>query len=156
MCKKLKKSYIVTVVLLLSLLFSPCCSSADASYIPLPSQNQVILSTNQWKALKEELITQKNELDMLKVKLKVLGVNSNEQVRMVRDLQEKLKATEQLLMSANDSLITAQEELKESKASLMTLKKEIQELEHQKKVIKRQRNLYAVLASVFGVYAIVK
>lgn len=156
MCKKSKKSYIVTVVLLLSLLFSPCYSSVDASSTPLPNQNQITLSTNQWQALKMELITQKSELDMLKVKLKVLGESSTEQARTVADLQERLKMTEEHLTSANNSLIIAQEELRESKVSLAVLKNQIKELEHQTQVVRRQRNAYMVLAGMLGVYAVVK
>lgn len=156
MCKKSKKSYIVTVVLLLSLLFSPCCSSVDASSTPPASQNQIVLSTNQWKALKEELITQEQELQTLKIKLKMLGASSNEQMKIVVDLQERLKLTEQHLTSANESLTIAQSELSVSKASLTILKSQIKELEHQKKVIKRQRNLYAVLAGVLGAYGLIK
>lgn len=156
MCKKSKKSYIVTVVLLLSLLFSPLYSSVDALSTPPVSQNQIVLSTNQWKALKEELITQEQELQTLKVKLKVLGANSNERLRIVNDLQERLTATEQHLTSANESLTIAQSELSVSKASLTILKSQIKELEHQKKVIKRQRNLYMALAGALGIGLIVK
>lgn len=155
MCKNLKKLLEITV--LLSFLSCPLPLFAE-SYIVSSQATQetmIMVSGNQWTSLKRELGEQETELATLRMKLKNLGLNSIEQKRTLESLQNRLSETEKHLMSANVSLSEAKNELKISMQSLGTLKNQINELEHKQKVLKRQRNVYMVLAGVLGVYGLV-
>ena len=122
-------------------------SSLDvgASTLPTEPQTTIVMSTEQWTTLKQELTEQTIELNQLRQKLKMLRSTSGEQIKLLESLQNDLSKTQENLMSANVSLTACRNELKDSRASLQTLKKQIRVMEHKQVVVRRQRDVYATL-----------
>lgn len=150
MWKKSKSLYLTTFLILSLSVFAPSFSSGVAGYsIPQTEpQTTIVVQLDQWNMLKQELIAQENDLNQLKLKLKMLKSTSSEQMQLLNDLQNELKKTKEDLQNANSSLTKCQSALQESKKSLQILKEQIQALEHKQVVTRRQRDAYALLAAI--------
>lgn len=152
--KTLLKIMVLTFCLSLSL---PWLSSAADMITTSEAgpRTTIVMSTEQWTTLKQELTEQTIELNQLRQKLKMLRSTSGEQIKLLESLQNDLSKTQENLMSANVSLTACRNELKESRASLQTLKNQINNLKHKQEVTRRQRDVYATLfaLSLGGVIA---
>ena len=152
--KTLLKIMVLTFCLSLSL---PWLSSAADMITTSEAGHRttIVMSTEQWTTLKQELTEQTIELAQLRQKLKMLKSTSSEQMKLLENLQNELNATQKNLTNASVSLTECQNALKESRESLQTLKKQIKQMEHKQTVMRRQRDVYATLfaLSVGGVIA---
>ena len=123
---------------------------------PTGQQTTIVMSMSQWNELKQELIEQENDLTQLRQKLKMLKSTSSEQMQLLESLQNELNETQKNLTTASTSLTECQNALKESRASLQTLKKQIKSMEHKQTVMRRQRDVYALLSCVMFGYSLSK
>ena len=145
---------------LLTILFCVClpvslsaASLADGCSIQQAGlKTTITVQLDQWNMLKKELIAQENDLNQLKLKLKMLRSTSSEQIQLLNDLQNELSKTKEDLQNANSSLTECKteckNELETSRQSLEILKVKIRKLEHQQTVTRRQRDVYATLFAV--------
>ena len=145
--KTLLKIMVLTFCLSLSL---PWLSSAADMITTSEAgpRTTIVMSTEQWTTLKQELTEQTIELNQLRQKLKMLRSTSGEQMQLLENLQSELNATRQSLMNANVSLTECRNELEKSKASLETLKAQIRAMKHKQVVIRRQRDVWAAIAAL--------
>lgn len=116
----------------------------------------ITMQLTQWNTLKQELIAQENDLNLLKVKLKMLKMSSNEQIKQLDILSTQLEQTKSSLMSAQVSLTECQRELEASKQSLEMLKQQIKQMEHKQTVTRRQRDVWAGLFGTALVSLLIK
>lgn len=124
---------------------------------------QITLSAEQYQALKQTIQTQDKTLDMLESNLNRQQNRRQERSKQLQQLNTQLaksKAemakTKQTLQNASESLEQADNFLKRQAASLRILTEQIKAEEHKKTVIKRQRDMYAVLAILAVGGAVVK
>nr|DAS35666.1 MAG TPA: Peptidoglycan endopeptidase [Caudoviricetes sp.] len=124
---------------------------------------QITLSAEQYQILKQTIQAQDKTLDMLESSLSRQQSRQQERSRQLQQLNtqlDKSKAemikTRQTLQSAGESLAQADNLLKRQAVSLQTLTEQIKREEHKKTVIKRQRDMYAVLAILAVGGAVVK
>lgn len=145
--KTLLKIMVLTFCLSLSL---PWLSSAADMITTSEAgpRTTIVMSTEQWTTLKQELTEQTIELNQLRQKLKMLRSTSGEQIKLLESLQNDLSKTQENLMSAKVSLTACRNELKESRASLQTLKNQIKNLKHKQEVTRRQRDTWAALCGL--------
>lgn len=145
--KTLLKIMVLTFCLSLSL---PWLSSAADMITTSEAgpRTTIVMSTEQWTTLKQELTEQTIELNQLRQKLKMLKSTSSEQMKLLENLQNELNATQKNLTNASVSLTECQNALKESRESLHTLKVQIKQMEHKQNVLRRQRDVYAGLLAL--------
>ncbi len=145
--KTLLKIMVLTFCLSLSL---PWLSSAADMITTSEAgpRTTIVMSTEQWTTLKQELTEQENDLSLLRQKLKMLSSTSSEQMKLLESLQNELNETQKNLTNASTSLTECQNALKESRESLQTLKKQIRVMEHKQMVLRRQRDIYAGLLAL--------
>lgn len=124
---------------------------------------QITLSAEQYQILKQTIQAQDKTLDMLESSLSRQQSRQQERSRQLQQLNtqlDKSKAemikTRQTLQSAGESLAQADNLLKRQAVSLQTLTELIKREEHKKAVIKRQRDMYAVLAILAVGGAVIK
>ena len=129
------------------LFFVPCISQAATS--------NLILSKTQYEALQQMIKEQDRTLAQLDLNLETLQNTSTMQkkelIAVNKDLEkskEELKITKEKLNKAKISLEQADKMLQENEKSLKKLNEEIKAEKYKRKVAKRQRNMYAVLALV--------
>lgn len=142
------KRMLLSCALFFALLPFGCYSaSADGPQITMPQ--------TQWETLKEAWRMQENDLTMLEIKLNELKKNSGIQSEALNELQnqleeskKQLKTTKESLTKVTRSLNEARNDLEKSKIYLEILKQEIKQMEHKERVIRRQRNAWAVVATV--------
>ena len=153
----------------ISFLFSfPFCSSAQslqAGYCTL-SLNQsttLTMSTKQFTTLQTVIAEQKMRLETAEKKLAILSKNSNVANRellkseeQLATLQTELKQTQELLEKSNQNLMTAYDSMERQKESLTKLEKQINALQRKQTVIRRQRDVYALLSCVLLGYSLSK
>ena len=146
--KTLLKIMVLTFCLSLSL---PWLSSAADMITTSEAgpRTTIVMSTEQWTTLKQELTEQTIELNQLRQKLKMLKSTSSEQMKLLENLQNELNATQKNLTNASVSLTECQNALKESRESLQTLKVQIKQMEHKQTVLRRQRDVWAAIAALF-------
>lgn len=116
---------------------------------------QITMSQEQWQTLKEAWRAQENDLTILEIKLNELKKNSTTQNEALIELQnqleeskKQLKITRESLTKVNKSLTEARNEIERSKIYLEMLKEQIKQMEHKQRVTRRQRNAWAVVATV--------
>ncbi len=126
-------------------------------------EKQITLSAEQYQTLKQTILEQDKTLDMLESSLSRQQSRQQERSRRLQQLNTRLdksKAemakTRQTLQSASESLEQADRLLKRQALSLQTLTEQIKREEHKKAIIKRQRDMYAVLALLAVGGAVVK
>ena len=149
---------------LLTILFCVClpvslsaASLADGCSIQQAGlKTTITVQLDQWNMLKKELIAQENDLNQLKLKLKMLRSTSNEQIQLLNDLQNELSKTKEDLQTANSSLTECKNELETSRQSLEILKVQIRQLAHKQTVIRRQRDVWAGLFGIALTSAILR
>lgn len=124
---------------------------------------QITLSAEQYQILRQTILEQDKTLDALESSLNKQQNRQQERNRQLQQLNTRLdesKAemtkTKRTLQSANESLAQADSLLKRQAVSLQTLTELIKREEHKKAVIKRQRDMYAVLALLAVGGAVVK
>ena len=149
MWDELKIGLAITM-LCVSLPSSLSAASSVAGYTIQPTEQStnIVMSMSQWTELKQELIEQENDLNLLRIKLKMLRGNSTEQIKQLDKLSRQLEQTKSSLMSAQASLTECQNALKESRESLQTLKVQIKQMEHKQTVLRRQRDVWAAIAAL--------
>lgn len=126
-------------------------------------EKQIALSQEQYQILKQTILEQDKTLDTLENKLNKQQNRQQERNRQLQQLNKQLDnskremtKTMRTLQSANESLAQADNLLKRQAVSLQTLTELIKREEHKKAVIKRQRDMYAVLALLAVGGAVVK
>ena len=156
-------------VVTISFLFSfPFCSSAQSPqhgyYTPSLNQNETLtMSTKQYTTLRTVIAEQKMRLEIAERKLAILSKNSNVANRellkseeQLATLQTELKQTQELLEKSNQNLMTAYDSMERQKESLTKLEKQINALQHKQVVIRRQRDVWALLSCVLLGYSLSK
>ena len=150
-----KRVYGLMTILFIS--FWPFCSYAESCvhgyYIQNAEQTtNITMSMNQYNRLKAIISRQDERLNQLQLKLNMLKNNSfteskelTESQEQLTKLREELTLTQKSLTTATTSLKQAEEILKKQEQSLQILTKEIKALEHKQTVIRRQRDVYALL-----------
>lgn len=161
MCKKLKILCISILLICLSL-FPHSVSAAEFISSTYPA-NSIIMTTSQYNTLKHITSELQMQCSVLQIRLQQLKQNSAEQAESLNVLSEELKSckeelyqTQELLTSAKIDLIAAKNYLAAQKVFIKTLREEINALERTNKRLKKQRQLYVVLAAGLGVVAFVK
>ena len=116
-------------------------------------EKTITLSAEQYQILKQTIQEQDKTLDTLENSLNKQQNRQQERSKQLRQLSKQLDnskremtKTMQTLQSANESLAQADNLLKRQAGSLQTLTEQIKREEHKKAIIKRQRDMYAVLA----------
>ena len=114
---------------------------------------QITLSAEQYQILKQTIQAQDKTLNTLENNLNKQQNRQQERSKQLRQLSKQLDnskremtKTMQTLQSASESLAQADNLLKRQAVSLRILTEQIKREEHKKAVIKRQRDMYAVLA----------
>ena len=161
--KKLKNIKNVRFILLACLLLllppSGICF-ADTTIAP---QETVVMQLSQYNRLKTIISQQEMTLNLLEIKLENLQNTSTGQSQelttlynQLSDSRNQLQKTHEKLMIAEISLEKADETLKRQAESLETLTKQIKSMEHKMRVVKRQRNMWAVVAGIVTGAAIMR
>lgn len=124
---------------------------------------QITLSAEQYQTLKQTILEQDKTLNTLESNLNRQQNRQQERSRQLQQLNAQLDnskremtKTMRTLQSANESLAQADSLLKRQAVSLQTLTELIKREQHKKAVIKRQRDMYAVLALLAVGGAVVK
>lgn len=130
---------------------------------PTGQQTTIVMSMTQYNRLKQIIETQDNRLTQLQQKLTLLKNNSvsasselAESQNELSKLRAELTTTQESLESAKISLAQAEETLKRQEESLTLLTKQIKSLEHKQAVMRRQRDVYALLSCVLLGYSLSK
>lgn len=154
---------ITSLTLSASLLLSFSCLAAGSYTPPTEQSTNIVMSMTQYNQLKAIIERQDNRLEMLQQKLTLLKNNSvsasselTESQNELSKLKEELMTTQKSLESAKISLTQAEEILKKQEISLQTLTQQIKEMEHKQTVMRRQRDVYALLSCVLLGYSLSK
>lgn len=149
-----KKSILMLFVLVLA-----CLSSS----VFAQEQKTITLSAEQYQILRQTILEQDKTLNTLESNLNKQQNRQQERSKQLQQLNKQLdesKAemtkTKRILQSANESLAQADNLLKRQAESLRTLTEQIKREQHKKAVIKRQRDMYAVLALLAVGGAVIK
>lgn len=143
--QRVKKSILMLFVFVLACLSLSPCVDAETP--------KVTLSAEQYQILRQTILEQDKTLNMLENSLNKQQNRQQERSKQLQQLNKQLDAskreltkTKRTLQSANESLAQADNRLKRQAESLQTLTDLIKKEEHKKAVVKRQRDMYAVLA----------
>lgn len=124
---------------------------------------QITLSTEQYQILRQTILEQDKALNMLENNLNKQQNRQQERSKQLQQLNKQLDnskremaKTQQTLQNASESLEQADNLLKKQAESLQILTEQIKREEHKKAIIKRQRDMYAVLALLAVGGAVVK
>lgn len=157
MWNKLKIGLVTTMLCVYPLSYLSAASSVAGYTIqPAEQKTTITMPLSQWNELKQELIEQENDLNLLRIKLKMLRGNSTEQIKQLDELSRQLAQTKQSLMSAQVSLTECQRELETSRQSLEMLKQQIKQMQHKQTVTCRQRDVWAGLFGATLVSVLIK
>lgn len=150
-----KKSILMLFVFVWACLSLSPCMGADTP--------KVTLSAEQYQILRQTILEQGKTLNTLENSLNRQQNRQQERSKQLQQLNKQLNAskmemtkTKRTLQSANESLAQADNRLKRQAESLRTLTEQIKAEQHKKAVIKRQRDMYAVLALLAVGGAIIK
>lgn len=126
-------------------------------------EKQITLSAEQYQILRQTILGQDKTLDTLENNLNKQQNRQQERNKQLQRLNtqlDKSKAemikTQQTLQNASESLEQADNLLRKQTVSLRILTEQIKREEHKKAVIKRQRDMYAVLALLAVGRAVIK
>lgn len=126
-------------------------------------EKTITLSAEQYQILRQTIQEQDKTLNMLENNLNRQQNRQQERSKQLQQLSKQLDnskremtKTMRTLQSANESLAQADNLLKRQAVSLQTLTELIKREEHKKAVIKRQRDMYAVLALLAVGGAVIK
>lgn len=156
MWEKYRNFVKITLSMCLCVLLSCFLSLGVGAYTPpTEPQTTIVMSMTQYDRLKQIIEAQDNRLEMLQQKLTLLKNNSGEASRELEKSQNQLNVlkselteTQKSLENARISLTQAEETLKKQEASLQTLTRQIKEMEHKQTVLRRQRDVWAVMAAL--------
>lgn len=126
-------------------------------------EKTITLSAEQYQILRQTILEQDKTLDTLENNLNRRQNRQQERSKQLQQLNKQLDnskremtKTMRTLQSANESLAQADNLLKRQAVSLQTLTELIKREEHKKAVIKRQRDMYAVIALLAVGGAVIK
>ncbi|EGS36175.1 hypothetical protein [Megasphaera sp. UPII 135-E] len=149
-----KKSILMLFVLVLA-----CLSSS----VFAQEQKTITLSAEQYQILKQTIQEQDKTLNTLENNLNRQQNRQQERNKQLQQLNKQLNKskaemtkTMQTLQNANESLEQADNLLRKQAVSLRILTEQIKREQHKKAVIKRQRDMYAVLALLAVGGAVIK
>lgn len=152
--QRVKKSILMLFVLALA-----CLSSS----VFAQEQKTITLSVEQYQILRQTILEQDKTLNTLENSLNRQQSRQQERSKQLQQLNKQLDVskaemtkTKRTLQSANESLAQADNRLKRQAESLRTLTEQIKAEQHKKAVIKRQRDMYAVLALLAVGGAVIK
>lgn len=149
MWKKTKCVSLVAVLLLCS-----CCQPA-ISYCEETTEQEVVMSADQFMTLKETSAKLRAELTLQEERIKMLEKSSDGSTKELIALQSELTDCRNRLQQTESSLAKSEMAMSDAKTSLSnlnehleTLKAKIKRLEHQQVIAKRQRDVWAAIAVV--------
>ena len=159
--KIISRKTLVSMLLSVFFLLPLFTVSADTTTAEQPQT--ITMQYNQYSRLNEIMNQQEMTLTTLEAKLKVLEQSSTADKQTLIQLNDTLEhcnnqltAAKQQLTNANSSLTKAEETLKKQNESLQILTSQIKKLENKEKTLRRQRDMYGVLAGTLLIYAAVK
>ncbi len=149
MWKKTKCVSLVAVLLLCS------CWRPAISYCEETTEQEVVMSADQFRTLKETSAKLRAELTLQEEKIKMLEMSSDGSTKELLALQSELTDCRNRLQQTESSLEKSEMAMSAAKTSLSnltkhleTLKDKIKRLEHQQVIAKRQRDVWAAIAIV--------
>lgn len=149
MWKKTKCVSLVAVLLLCS------CWRPSISYCEETTEQEVVMSADQFMTLKETSMKLSEELNLQEQKIKMLEKSSDGSTKELIALQSELTDCRNRLQQTESSLSKSELAMKDAEISLAnlnehleTLKAKIKRLEHQQVIAKRQRDVWAAIAVV--------
>lgn len=149
MWKKTKCVSLVAVLLLCS------CWRPAISYCEETTEQEVVMSADQFMTLKETSAKLRAELTLQEEKIKMLEMSSDGSTKELIALQSELTDCRNRLQKTESSLAESEMAMSDAKTSLSnlnehleTLKDKIKKLERKQVIAKRQRDVWAALAIV--------
>lgn len=149
MWKKTKCVSLVAVLLLCS------CWQPAISYCEETTEQEVVMSADQFRTLKETSAKLRAELTLQEEKIKMLEKSSDGSTKELIALQSELTDCRNRLQQTENSLEKSEMAMSAAKISLANLnehleklKARIERLEHQQVIAKRQRDVWAAIAVV--------
>ena len=149
MWKKTKCVLLVAALLLCS------CWWPAISYGEETTVQEVVMSAEQFRTLKETSANLRAELTLQEEKIKMLEKSSDGSAEGLIALQSELTDCKNRLQQTESSLEKSEQAMSAAKTSLSnlnehleTLKAKIKRLEHQQVIAKRQRDVWAAIAVV--------
>lgn len=149
MWKKTKCVSLVAALLLCS------CWWPAISYGEETTEQEVVMSADQFRTLKETSMKLSEELNLQEQKIKMLEKSSDGSTKELIALQSELTDCRNRLQQTESSLSKSELVMKDAEISLAnlnehleTLKVKIKRLEHQMVIAKRQRDVWAAIAVV--------
>ena len=149
MWKKTKCVSLVAVLLLCS------CWWPAISYCEETTEQEVVMSADQFRTLKETSAKLKAELTLQEERIKMLEKSSDGSTKELIALQSELTDCRNRLQQTESSLAKSEMAMSDAKTSLSnltehleTLTAKIKRLERKQVIAKRQRDVWAALALV--------
>lgn len=149
MWKKTKCVSLVAVLLLCS------CWWPAISYCEETTEQEVVMSADQFRTLKETSAKLRSELTLQEEKIKMLEKSSDGSTKELIALQIELTDCRNRLQQTESSLAKSEMAMSDAKTSLSnltehleTLTAKIKRLERKQVIAKRQRDVWAALAIV--------
>lgn len=149
MWKKTKCVSLVAVLLLCS------CWRPAISYCEETTEQEVVMSADQFMTLKETSAKLRAELTLQEERIKMLEKSSDGSTKELIALQSELTDCRNRLQQNERSLAKSEMAMSAAKTSLSNLnehleklKARIERLEHQQVIAKRQRDVWAAIAVV--------
>lgn len=149
MWKKTKCVSLGAVLLLCS------CWRPAISYCEETTEQEVVMSADQFMTLKETPAKLRAELTLQEERIKMLEKSSDGSTKELIALQSELTDCRNRLQQTESSLAKSEMEMSAAKISLSNLierleklKSEIKRLEHKRVIAKRQRDAWAAIAVV--------
>ena len=149
MWKKTKCVSLVAVLLLCSC-WRPAISCCEET-----TEQEVVMSADQFRTLKETSAKLRAELTLQEEKIKMLEMSSDGSTKELIKLQSelidcrnRLQQTESCLAKSEMAMSAAKTSLANLTEHLETLKAKIKRLEHKQVIAKRQRDVWAAIAVV--------
>lgn len=149
MWKKTKCVSLVAVLLLCS------CWRPAISYCEETTEQEVVMSADQFRTLKETSAKLRSELTLQEEKIKMLEKSSDGSTKELIALQIELTDCRNRLQQTESSLAKSEMAMSDAKTSLSnlterleTLTAKIKRLERKQVIAKRQRDVWAALAIV--------
>ncbi len=149
MWKKTKCVSLVAVLLLCS------CWRPAISYCEETTEQEVVMSADQFMTLKETSAKLRAELTLQEERIKMLEKSSDGSTKELIELQSELTDCRNRLQQTESSLAKSEMAMSDAKTSLSnlnkhleTLKAKIKRLERKQVIAKRQRDVWAAIAVV--------
>lgn len=149
MWKKTKCVSLVAVLLLCS------CWRPAISYCEETTEQEVVMSADQFRTLKETSTKLRAELTLQEERIKMLEKSSDGSTKELialqselTDCRNRLQQTERSLAKSEMAMSAAKTSLSNLNEHLEKLKARIERIEHQQVIAKRQRDVWAAIAVV--------